>query len=349
MFREDLERLAKLDYVPWNTLADKRILVTGATGLIGYTLVSALLYYNKTRNTHIQVIALVRDIQQAQKKFEAQLMDGCALELIQGTIETLPEIRGKVDYIIHGASPTSSAYFAEKPVETIMAAVMGTRNILELAKEKKSAGVVYLSSMEVYGEVSSNIARKEGDLGHIDLFSLRSSYPESKRMAECLCYAYAGEYGVPVTAARLVQTFGPGVDWNDGRVFAYAARCALTGEDIRLKTSGTKENMYLYTTDAASALLLLLVKGERGTAYNVGNPASYCSVKEMVEIAAQALGNGSVSVLTNTASASETSGLYRPEGCLKLDVEKLEKLGWRPTTDLAEMFCRMKEGFFAQK
>ena len=344
VFQEDLERLAKMNYIPWDALAGKRILVTGATGLIGYTLASALLYYSKTRNTRIQVIALVRDIQRAQKKFEAQLAEKCDLELIQGTVEALPEIYGDVDYIIHGASPTASAYFVEKPVETIMTAIIGTRNMLELAREKEVAGFVYLSSMEVYGEVTSGAAQKEENLGYIDLFSLRSSYPESKRMAENLCYAYTGEYGIPVTVARLAQTFGPGVDWNDGRVFAYAARCALTGKDIRLKTSGTKENMYLYTADAISALLLLLAKGERGTAYNIGNSKTYCSVKEMAEIAVQALGNGSVSVLTNTANKAETAGLYPPESHLKLDTQKLEKLGWKETTDLAEMFCRMKTG-----
>lgn len=344
-FQEDLERLAKMDCIPWDVLTGKRILVTGATGLIGYTLASALLYYDKTRNAHIQVIALVRDVRRAQKKFEAQLMEGCNLELLQGTVELPQKIHGEIDYVIHGASPTASAYFVEKPVETIMTTIIGTKNMLDLAREKSTAGFVYLSSMEVYGEVLSPAAQKEEDLGHIDLFSPRSSYPEGKRMAENLCYAYTREYGVPVTVARLAQTFGPGADRNDGRVFAYAARCALAGEDICLKTSGTKENMYLYTADAASALLLLLAKGERGTAYNVGNPASYCSVKEMAEIAVQALGNGSVSVLINTAIEAETAGLYRPEGHLKLDTQKLEKLGWKETVGLAEMFRRMRAGF----
>ena len=345
VFREDLESLSTMNSIPWEAFAGKRVLITGATGLIGYTLTSALLYYSKTRNAYIQVMALVRDTERAREKFRRQLAEHCELELIQGTVEDLPRIEGGIDYIIHGASPTASAYFVGKPVETILTAVLGTRNMLELAREKGVAGFVYLSSMEVYGEVTDRALRKEENLGSIDLFSLRSSYPESKRLAENLCCAYAGEYGVPVTTARLVQTFGPGVEWDDGRIFAYAARCALLGEDIRLKTSGAKENMYLYTADAASAILLLLTKGERGSAYNVGNPETYCSVKEMVSIAAAELGNGTVSVLTNTEPEAEASGLYRPEGCLKLDVGKLERLGWRAGTNLPEMFCRMAAGF----
>lgn len=345
VFQEDLERLAGTEYIPWNAFAGKRILITGATGLIGYTAASALLYYSKTRNASIQVVALARDVDRAREKFHAQLAEKCDLEFIQGSVEALPEIGGKVDYIIHGACPTASAYFVEKPVETIMMAVIGTRNMLELAREKQVQGFVYLSSMEVYGEVTAKMARREEDLGYIDLFSLRSSYPESKRLAETLCCAYAGEYGVPATAVRLAQTFGPGVIWEDGRVFAYAARCALAGENICLKTSGAKENMYLYTADAASAILLVLAAGRRGTAYNAGNPATYCSVKEMVETAAQTLGSGRVSVFTNTDTDQTAVGLYRPEGCLKLDVGKLEGLGWKANTGLPDMFRRMNADF----
>lgn len=344
VFREDLEKLAETNSIPWDAFQGKRILITGATGLIGYTLSSALLYYSKTRNAHIQVVALVRDTERARKKFESQLAEKCELEFVCGTVEELPKIEGQIDYIVHGASPTASAYFVEKPVETILAAVLGTGNVLELAKEKGSLGFVYLSSMEVYGEIMDSAPRKEEELGRIDLFSLRSSYPESKRLAENLCCAYAGEYGVPTVAVRLAQTFGPGVKWDDGRVFAYAARCALTGEDIRLRTSGEKENMYLYTSDAVSAILLLLARGERGRSYNVGNPETYCSVKEMVETAARTLGN-SISVLTNVDTEEGPPGLYRPEGYLKLEVGKLSGLGWSAVTGLPEMFRRMAAGF----
>ena len=298
VFREDLEQLAACEFIPWQDLEKKTILITGATGLIGYMLTSALLYRNLKYNSGIQVAALVRDLERGRDKFSAQIAEGCGLILLEGSVEQLPEINGPINYIVHGAGPTASAYFVEKPVETITSVVMGTRNLLELGKTKQVSGFVYLSSMEVYGKVISKTAQAEKDLGYLDLFSPRSSYPESKRMAESLCCAYFEEYGVPATSARLAQTFGPGVAYEDERVFAYAARCALKGENICLHTSGTKENMYLYTADAVSAILLLLIRGERGTAYNAANPETYCSVKEMSELAAE-LGAGKVSVITN--------------------------------------------------
>lgn len=342
IFREDLERLAQCEFIPWDEFAGKTFFVTGGTGLIGYTLISALLYYNKTRNADIRVLALVRDMRKGKEKFSELLAENCGLELISGDIDRVPQIEEKIDYIVHSACPTASAFFVEKPVETISAVVLGTKNMLELAREKQAMGFAYLSSMEVYGAVTTQDAQKETELGYIDLFSPRSSYPESKRLAENLCCSYTAEYGVPTTVVRLAQTFGPGVTLEDGRVFAYAARCALRREDICLKTAGTKENMYLYTADAVSAILLTLAKGARGEAYNVGAPETYCSVRELAEIAARELGDGTSKVVVNTAP--QLSGMYPPESRLKLNVEKLKQLGWNTKITLPEMFLRMTAG-----
>ena len=179
-------------------------------------------------------------------------------------------------------------------------------------------------------------------MGYLNISSFSSSYPEGKRLAENLCCAYAKEYGVPVTIARLAQTFGPGVDRNDGRVFAYMARCALEGQNIRLNTDGSKENMYLYTMDAVSAILLLLVKGENGEAYNVANETSYCSIKRMAELVAGIFGKGSVDVEINVGQVSRE---YPPVGYLNLDTTKLNTLGWSPRVGLLNMYDRMMSVF----
>lgn len=346
IFKEDLDKLASCEYIPWDELSGKTILVTGATGLIGYTAVSALLYYDRLYNAGIHVVALVRDVNKANVKFGRQLIEDSRLTFVRGSVECIPQIEGNIDYIIHGACPTASKFFAEHPVETIDSIVAGTKNIMELAREKTVLGVVFLSSMEVYGMITERRELSESDLGYIDIFSVRSGYPEGKRFAENMCVAYASEYGVPVTAVRLAQTFGPGVPSDDAHVFAYMARCALKGEDIRLNTDGSKENMFLYTADAVGAILLLLVKGERGTAYNAGNPETYCSVKEMGETVAQGLGNGKISVFTNCGSStSDLTKLYPPNSYLLMDIRKLKALGWKPSTTLPQMFARMTKCF----
>lgn len=344
VFQEDMDAILNDRIVPWDELRGRTVFITGSTGLIGYALTSALLQYNLKRGGNIQVIALVRDGKKAEEKFTDWFATGgTQLSFLEGTVEDGPEIPGRVDYIIHCASPTASVYFMEHPVETIGTIYTGTKYVLELARGKAAQGVVFLSSMEVYGEIRTRQKLPETDLGYIDVTLPRSSYPEGKRLAETLCCAYAKEYGVPVTIARLAQTFGPGVDRSDGRVFAYMARCALAGENIRLNTDGSKENMYLYTMDGVSAILLLLVRGERGIAYNVANEETYCSIKEMAELVAKTLGRGAVGVEVNVGQGD--IGKYRPDGYCRLDVSRLKELGWNAHTDLAEMYRRMAAAF----
>ena len=100
--------------------------------------------------------------------------------------------------------------------------------------------------------------------------------------------------------------------------------------------------MYLYTADAVSAILLLLLRGEQGKTYNVTNEQTYCSVKEMAELVACVLTGNTIQVRTNVGG---DSGMYRPEGYLNLDTSRLRALGWEPNVDLREMFLRMTGSF----
>ncbi|EJF41014.1 MULTISPECIES: NAD-dependent epimerase/dehydratase family protein [Eubacteriales] len=342
-FREDLERICDSAYLPWAEFAGKTVFITGATGLIGYTAASAFMFYALRSGCRIDVLLLVRDEERARRLFKGQMNDGCNCRFIEGSLEKMPSVPSPVDYIIHCACPTDSAFFTTNPTETICSIFIGTRNVLALARDKKASGMVYLSSMEVYGQIKCREKLGEQDLGYINPLSVRSSYSEGKRMAENLCCAYAHQYDVPVTIVRLAQTFGPGVKSTDSRVFAYMARCALACQDIHLKTSGLKENMYLYTMDAVSAILLLLLRGTRGDAYNAANESTYCSIKDMARTVLDTLGAPSAKVCTNVGG--DNQGLYRPEGYLNLNVEKLKALGWRPMVNLPEMYLRMVKTF----
>lgn len=336
-FAEDMEYIAHAPFIPWEQLNGKRVLVTGATGLIGYTLTSALLYRG------ISVLALVRDRKRAEEKFRAQLEAGCPLSFYEGTVETPGSIDGEIDYIVHCAAPTASGYFVQHPVETIHAIVNGTESMLRLAREKNCTGMAFLSSMEVYGQISEKRPLTEDCLGTLDLSSPRTSYPEAKRLAENLCVSYGTEYGVPIRTLRLAQTFGPGVSREDGRIFAYVARCALNGENVALATDGSKENMYLYTADAVTAILTALLKGKTGGIYNVANEETYTSIRDMARAGLNALNGHDLAVHLNVGEQPTTQ--YPPRSCLYLDTTALKKLVWQPLTGLADMYVRMVAGF----
>lgn len=340
---EDLKSIVADSSIPWEELSNKRILVTGATGLIGSNIVNALLYQAMHSLNECSVVALVRDEEKARKMFSQQLEDNLErLSFVVGDVTSLPKISGPIDYIIHGACPTTSSMFLQQPVETIDTIISGTKNILELARQKQTSSVVFLSSMEAYGSPTEETPLTEDAPGYFDSMAIRSCYPESKRMCEALCCAYAQEYNVPAKVVRLAQTFGPGVDRNDKRVFADFATRALSNEDIVLLTKGDSRRMYLYTMDAVSAILTVLLKGTDGICYNAANKETYCSIKEMAELVSYLLSDGSQVVFQLDG---ESHKKFPPSHKLYLDTHKLEALGWCPTRTLSEMFIRMVKGF----
>ena len=215
-YLEDLNQVIQNECVFGTDLEGKTILVTGATGLVGQNIVNALLYFGMKTSVAPKVLALVRNKEKAQKLFEQQKKDcGDKLEFLIGDVVNLPDITEEIDYIIHGASQTASAAFVRNPVETIETAVVGTKNLLELARTKQVASFVYLSSMEAYGSPTEEKLLSENAGACFDSMAVRSCYPESKRMCESLCAAYAAEYGVPAKVVRLAQTFGLGVSGED--------------------------------------------------------------------------------------------------------------------------------------
>lgn len=327
IFEEDIKNI--INDFDMSVFDGKTILVTGATGLIGKLCVKSLL--NSGYNT--QVIALVRDEEKAKNIFgESKRLT----YLVQDINQRINTTR-RVDYIIHAASTTSSKDFVEKPVETIYTAINGSRNILEFAKNKRLEGMVYLSSLEIYG-VNEKENIKERDYGYIDILNPRSSYSESKKMVETMCISYGTEYGVPVKIARLAQTFGAGVSISDNRVFAQFAKAIINKENIVLHTKGETKRNYCYTTDAVRGIFTILTKGENNNAYNVANENSYCSISEMAYL----LENEYTKV---EYKIDEVNRGYNPTVKIALNTEKLNALGWEAKVNLKEMFDRLIMNF----
>ncbi|MCD7723218.1 MAG: NAD-dependent epimerase/dehydratase family protein [Clostridiales bacterium] len=325
--------------IDFEKLCNKTVLVTGATGLLGSLAVKSLLTVEAQKHIGLKVIAWARSPEKANAVF-AQYAKTGALAFAFGDITETPALAKKIDYIIHTASATSSKYFVSNPVETIGTALKGTENVLEIAKSRQAESVLYLSSLEVYGTPGGKADTvSEDDYGYIDPLSPRSSYSEGKRMAECLCASYAAEYGVNVKIARLAQTFGAGVEYNDGRVFAEFARCAIEKKDIVLHTPGNTVRSYCYTADAISALFTILFKGEKGRAYNVANRATACSIKEMAQLVADTFKDSEIGVKIEIPENIASFG-YNPEMVIKIDPTCLEQLGWQPKFSLKDMYER---------
>ena len=172
---------------------------------------------------------------------------------------------------------------------------------------------------------------RENEGGSFDSAVVRNCYPLSKQTCESLCTGYASEYGVNTRVLRLTQTFGPGVSYNDGRVFAEFARCAIEKRNIVLKTKGETERCYLYVFDAVSAILTVLLKGKVGEIYTAANEDTYCSIIEMAELVAEMSGIDVEIKEQDISKSGYANTLY-----MDLDTSKLRDLGWKPVVGLED-------------
>lgn len=341
ILKEDIEHIISDNNIPWDDFRDSTILITGSTGLIGHVLICALSVANNRYRLNIKIIAHGRNIIKGE---ELALHYG--VKFVAGDIcktLSISHITDKLDYIFHCAAITKSADMVAKPVEVINTSIDGMRNVLELAKEMKSKSVVYLSSMEVYGQTGLEQAF-ESDLGYLDLTNPRSSYPESKRLCENMCACYWSEFGVKVKIVRLARTFGAGTpnDTSDMRVAMQFARKAILGEDIELHTTGESLANCCYTVDAVSGLLILLLKGKNGEVYNVANPKASVSICQMANIVAKEVCGGEINVIIKVPDDVKKFG-YAPDVGFVLNIDKIKQLGWNPKYGLAEMYTRMIE------
>ncbi len=345
--QKDIEEVVDSPKYNFEALKNKTVFITGASGLIGSQIVRTLACYNRKKGMNTKIVALVRNKEKAKEKF-GSLINRNNIEICQGDVTKPIEYNGKVDYIIHGASPTESKFFVTNPVETIESAVMGTKNVLDFARKNNVDGMVYLSSLEVYGTNKEKQDITEDDYGYIDILSTRSSYSEGKKIAECMCKSYSEEYNVPAKIARLSQTFGPGVEYNDKRVFAEFCRAAIEKKDIVLHTEGKTVRTYCYTKDAVTGILTVLLNGREGEAYNISNKNTAISIKDMAELVCKTFPESNIKVNVDIPENIEQYG-YNPEMIIKLNTDKLEKLGWSATTDLEQMFINTKKSIVDRK
>ncbi len=319
----------------WEQLRGKRVAVTGATGLIGSILVKCLDALNAQYDLGMTIDAVVRQADKGRALFASQSSRVAVVTM--NDFLTSGTDSNPVHYIIHAAAPTASAYFVNKPVETFDGIVGLTHAVLDRARELRGESMVYLSSLECYGEILDDTEYvTEEQQGYVNPLNVRSSYSMGKRAAECLCYASFCEYATPVKIARLAQTFGAGVAQDDCRVYAYLAHSAINGEDILLKTDGLSKHDYCYTIDAVDALLRILTMGRDGEAYNVANEQTYASVREMAELVLHHFSPANKLVVN-----AGDSRCYPPASKVKMSARKLKTLGWEAQYDLKAMYDRL--------
>jgi len=319
--------MAEIRDLPWNKLSGCNILVTGATGLIGSSLVDVLM---RNPNKDYLVYAHGRNRKRAQARF-FQFKDDPSFHFLCGDV-TLPlACDVPFHFIIHAASNGSPNFFANNPVEVMKSNLFGVSNLIEYGLDHDMKRFLYVSTGEVYG-VNEVMSFDESSYGYVDILNTRSCYPSSKRAAETLTMCYAAEYGADVVVARPCHTYGPHFTESDNRVYAQFIRNVLKGDDIVMKSDGTQYRSWCYVDDCVSALLFILLKGKSGEAYNIADKSSVVTIRELAEMIARIVGR---KVMMQIPSDSEKKG-FTPIKRAVFDTAKLEALGWTVSGSMEE-------------
>lgn len=285
---EDIEAIAAGMANEASKLSGKTVLISGGAGFLGKYFLGVFSHLNKNVLTKpVRVISVDNFItgdSLTAEKTESKL-DPNIIEAWGDVTYPLP-VREDIDYIIHAAGLASPVFYMKYPLETIESAVTGAKNLLELSvKNKGLKGFLFFSSSEIYGDPDPRfVPTPESYHGHVSSVGPRACYDESKRLAETLCTVYHQKYGVPATMVRPFNIFGPGMKYNDRRVVPMFTWQILNGQSITVHGDGHQTRTFCYITDAMIGFLKVLLSGNRGEAYNVGNPDNEISMRDLAQI-----------------------------------------------------------------
>lgn len=332
----------------WEALEGKTVIITGANGFLPAYMVETILFLNETKFTlPARIIGLVRNIEKAKQRFRfyAERKD---LELIQADVYEPFEYKSPINFIIHAASQASPKYYGIDPVGTLLPNTIGTNNLLQLALKNPVESFLFFSSGEVYGEVDADqIPTKETDYGFLDPTIVRSCYGESKRMGETMCVSYHHQFNVPVKIVRPFHTYGPGMQLDDGRVFADFVADIVNDKDIVMKSDGSAIRAFCYLADAILGFLTVLLKGENGEAYNVGNPMGESSIKGLAYTLIDLFPEKKLKVI-ETQKSTDNNYLKSNISRNCPDITKIKNLGWAPYYSVPEGFRRTIQSYKPQ-
>ena len=295
----------------------KKVLVTGGAGFVGSFLCDRLI------DEGHEVIA-IDNFFTGSKENLSQLSDETNFELIRHDI--VKPILLEVDWIFNLACPASPIHYQYNPVKTVKTNVMGTLNMLGLAKRVK-ARILQASTSEVYGDPQVH-PQQESYFGNVNPIGLRSCYDEGKRVAETLMMDYHRQSQVDVKIVRIFNTYGPRMHPEDGRVVSNFIVAALKGEPLTIHGDGLQSRSFCYVTELVDAMYRMMNTENFTGPVNTGNPGEFT----MIELAETVLKmTNSSSKLVKVEARPDDPGRRRPDITLAK-----EKLGWEPEIKLKE-------------
>ena len=289
VIQEDLKNISEeLHDLSYN-LQGKTVLITGGAGFLGKYIVYSLQYLNENKFTNpCKIIVLDNYIVGTKGIFDKDPN----LQIIEQDIIKPFDIEGNVDYIFHAASIASPVFYHKYPIETIDVGFFGTKNMLELAREKKVKSFMFFSSSEVYGNPPADmIPTLESYNGNVSFTGPRAHYDEPKRLGETLCMTYEKVHKVPVKVVRPFNIYGPGMRLDDGRGITNFVVQGYKKSKIFVYGNGRNTRTWCYISDAIIGLFKILLSENQGQAYNLGTDRGEIEMVDLAELTSSLMEN----------------------------------------------------------
>ncbi|MEL6591775.1 MAG: UDP-glucuronic acid decarboxylase family protein [Bacteroidota bacterium] len=299
-------------------MSKQKVLITGGAGFLGSHLCDRFL------DEGYEVVAMdnliTGNIQNIQHLFGR---DG--FKFVKHDVTNYTFVEGRLDYILHFASPASPIDYLKIPIQTLKVGAMGTHKILGLAKEK-GARVLIASTSEVYGDPLIH-PQTEDYWGNVNPVGFRGCYDEAKRFMEAMTMAYHRYHGIETRIIRIFNTYGPRMRLDDGRALPAFASQAIRGDDITVFGDGSQTRSFCYVDDLVEGIYRLLLSDE-SMPVNIGNPSEISILdfaKEVIEL------TGSKSKIVHKDLPQDDPKVRQP------DISKArEILGWEPKVSRRE-------------
>jgi UDP-glucuronate decarboxylase len=267
--------------------AGKRILITGGRGFLGryFTEVFSALNQRLEAQSRSPCELIILDNLITAGEHGSQIPLTKHIAFVEHDIIKPFHPERPVDFIIHAAGIASPYYYRKYPLETLEVATTGLRNVLELARKYPGCKLTFFSSSEIYGDPDpKHVPIKESYRGNVSCLGARASYDESKRLGETLVRIYHEKYGVHGTIIRPFNIMGPGFQKTDYRVLPNFGARIFDNKPLQIYGSGNQTRTFCYITDAIRGFLQVLINGEPGEPYNIGNPEPEISMIDLVQM-----------------------------------------------------------------
>jgi len=282
IIEEDLRIIGENLLIHSKKLSGKTLLITGGSGFIGRYLVTAIDFLNKNFLEKPCKIIVVDNFITGSKN---SVSDSPNIKTISHDVRIPLKVKEVINFIIHAAGIASPFYYTKFPLETIDVGTIGTRNMLELAKEKNVESFIFLSSSEVYGDPDPKfIPTPETYFGNVNCVGPRACYDESKRLGETLCMIYYQLFKLPIKIARPFNVYGPGIKPDDYRVLPNFILNAVKGNLLPVYGEGNHTRAFCYITDTVIEIYKILLSDHNGEVFNIGNQNGEISILKLAEL-----------------------------------------------------------------